>query len=268
MEVATESFLSNIFEARYWLYPLQGFGYAMWINLFWKEMTLIFLTYLSKLTLVSVFYYLLLFPFVLGINTVMWGPLGITVAVVHAILQVNMYASTLTRLHSAKYAPLIMEKLVRAKNSNNAIVASRIFMPTVQRAISAKPKRHLAKAVPIFLAKMTLKLSFYSLIFMVSLIPIAGVFLVRIIRSGTVGYLYSIPILAVQKPLSLKKGEIFYRDLGKNVAFGVVGGFLELLPIFSGLCIATNYIGRGLWLLDESAKLEPGVSPKQFLASL
>ncbi|CEP63993.1 uncharacterized protein LALA0_S09e07206g [Lachancea lanzarotensis] len=224
----------------------------MWTNLFWREMTLIFLTYLSKLILVSIVYYLLLFPFVLGINTVMWGPLGITVAVVHSILQVNMYASTLTRLHSAKYAPLVMERLTSVKTqSNPAVVVHPNSVSTAQQTISVKPKRHLAKAAFSFMVKLGFKMTYFTSLFFLSLVPIVGILLVRISRSGTIGYLYSVPFLAAQRPRPLKKGETFYQDLGKNIAFGVVSGILELLPVLSGLCIATNYVGRGLWILDE-----------------
>ncbi|SCU80258.1 LAME_0B02234g1_1 [Lachancea meyersii CBS 8951] len=213
-------------------------------------MTFIFLTYLSKFVLVSMVYYLIVFPFVLGINTVLWGPLGITVAVVHSILQVNMYATALTRLHSFEYATLMFEKLVKSRSDHAALV-NLIYLPAVQ-PMRVEPKRHWSKSIPVLLFKLAIRASNFSVLFVISFVPIAGVFIVRLLRSGAIGYQYSVPFLAMQKPLQLNQGDVFYREFGRYAAFGIVSGFLECMPLLSGLIIASNYIGRGFWLLDES----------------
>ncbi|SCU84818.1 LANO_0C02454g1_1 [Lachancea nothofagi CBS 11611] len=244
--------------AKYWLYPFKGMSYLVWTNLFWREATLIFLIYISKFVLIAILYYLVLFPFVLGINTVLLGPLGVTVAVVHSVLQVNLYASNLTRLSGFEYATIMFEKLVDSRADHVALV-SLIYLPAVQPMI-VKPQRHWSKSIPIFIIKTAIRLANYFCLFVISMIPIVGILMVKFLRSGVIGYQYSMPYLAMQNPLQLRAGDVFYRELGKYIAFGISSGLLEVLPVFSGLNIVSSYLGRGLWLLDETRTVQSGHS--------
>ena len=192
-----------------------------------------------------------LFPFVLGVNTVLLGPFGVTIAVLHSFLHVNLYATSLTRLGCLGYAKVMLEKLLRDKKDQSAVVA-KIIRQQARAVQLPVAKRHWTQSLIVFLVKAAIRISFFSLLFVVSFLPIVGVVVVKMVRCGDIGYDYSIPYPSNCRNPVQRRGDDFYSNIGKYMAFGITSGFLELLPVISGLTIASNYLGRATWFLADA----------------
>lgn len=213
---------------------------------------IIFLIYVSKFLLFTLLYYFTLFPFVLGISTVLFGPLGITIAVVHSMLHVNLYATSVTRVGCLGHAAAILEKLFTDKGAPKENIR-RLHQPAYPVVLE---KRNWTQSLSIFVAKTMAHFIIFSVLLCISLIPIIGIVLAKLLRSAPIGYDYYLIHLARRKALEKRGRDEFYREIGKFTAFGIVSGALELIPILSGITITSNFLGSGICVLEQSQSLE------------
>ncbi|CUS20773.1 LAQU0S01e14334g1_1 [Lachancea quebecensis] len=250
--LATDSFFTDLFKAQYYLCPFKGIYYLFCSSIYWNEAMMIFLVYMSKFLLFTFLYYFTVFPFVLGINTVLFGPLGITVAVVHSLMHVNLYATSVTRVGCLGHVAAILEKLFADKKAPTEL-ARRIHQPAHHEVLE---KRDWTQSLSMFAAKTTILFVVFSILFCVSLVPIIGIVLVKLLRSGSIGYDYFFFHLIRPKAFGKRSRDVFYREIGKFIAFGIVSGALELIPILSGITVTSNFLGSGICVLEQSQLLE------------
>ncbi|SCU96488.1 LAMI_0F06722g1_1 [Lachancea mirantina] len=217
-------------------------------NYFWKEACLVFLTYSTKFILIAILYYFIIFPFVLGISTLLLGPLGVTVAVIHSVLHVNCYANKTTRLASARHGLQIFNKLMQNSDDRH-----RMTLGLVNWNIRKDQWRgtHWSRRLPSMLCRFVRVWVSSTAQFLLSLVPIVGIILVSQLNVANRGYDYAEIFLELQMPNAIQNGMAYYEEFGKNAIFGQVAGILESIPILSGLLITTNYVARALWFQDD-----------------
>lgn len=243
------NFINDILSdgAGSYLYPFRSYKMFMAHATKYSLPVLTNLTvYLGLFSLITIVYWATITPMYTALF-IFLGPVGIALAIVHSVLQTNVFAMM----------------ILRTSHLNSILVTDTIKLRTDETLISQeKPVRYYVPLLstyfwlyqlPIKSAKYISGLLVLTGLLGVSFIPILGPILFHTLISPFITALYLDKYYRLRGVDNLQRKEEIYKHPGAFTMFGLMAGFLESIPIVAGFTFSTNTIAAALWGIDKRA---------------
>ena len=243
------NFFNEFFNGSSFLYPLAGVRFFFNNS---KELSFpilgIFALYLLMYSIVSIVYWSTITPVYTALFAI-FGPPGLLVAWVHAILQAN----------------LLTMMFMRLCHFNNNLITITIKSSGFKKGFNKRPIKYYVPINTVHFWTFHLPWKFFKyfmgfltlvVLLVISSIPLIGPLLFNFLVSPFIAKVYFSKILRMKGLSNTARSDEFFDHYGQYCAFGLTAGFLENLPIVSGFTLCTNTIGGALWGIDRDLSRE------------
>lgn len=243
-------FISNISMFKY---PFLGLVEVFSTTTYGYFLFNIFMDYMVSYITMSIIYFFLLFPWSFLIYSIFFGPASFALAVLHGVLFSNVIACHETRNDGHSFMTSILRSIKQKKSVEPV-------GPNIAPSIPSLESQRKPFQLPIMTFEFwigTLPCVFCYWSFMVlklvcwygiSLIPIAGVILLKLQSSSSRGFAYVLPYYKDIKHLDEEDlAKLYYGSYTRWFVLGFSTGLLEILPIVPGLTLCTNSCGCAIW---------------------
>lgn len=105
------------------------------------------------------------------------------------------------------------------------------------------------------------------IMFLLNSIPVIGPIMVVVIQAPTNGLRAHSRYFTLKDYDKKQIKQVYKKNRGQYMGFGIVANFLETIPLFSVLFMFTNTIGAALWVIDIEQKLKQTSENKLIEAS-
>lgn len=219
---------------------------------FWYYSAVLAFIYACLYLLLLWLYFSFLFPIVLVSNVFLFGPAGLQIAIVQMTLQSNMWT---VRWIKAFVFPIFQDDifylfLLRKGHSDTLRLLK-------MRQIPALPELHLNHIeywihdVPFNIFSFSRWLVVNLVLVLVSLVPVIGPVASNILLTPDRAYSYYSVWMKRRRLSDKAKRDEYYSKLGQLWAYGLMSGFLELIPGFAAVGLTSNIIAIGVWAHDD-----------------
>ncbi|AMD19316.1 HBR415Cp [Eremothecium sinecaudum] len=231
----------DFFRGQVYRYPIRAFirSFTTRRYLFMNFTT--FLFYIVSYLLITVVYFLTIFPIYLGLSVIL-GPAGIAIAWVHMLLHTNNLTMMVLRMTQvSRYS------LRNALKINGNIEVLEDPPVPVKLFYPVDTPYFWMNHFPWKTVEYTAGATVMGILLLISAIPVIGPVLFNILIAPFVTRIYLAKYLRLKGFNNLQREERFYDNFGQYLAFGLVASCLEIVPILAGVTFATNNVAIALW---------------------
>lgn len=182
----------------------------------------------------------------------LFGPVGLVIAITQMVLQCNIW--TLRGIRNFVF-PIFNDDIFELTLLKKGQLKTLQILK--MRQLPAGPELHLNHIefwihdVP-FNTFSFLRWGFvFIALALISLIPIVGPFTANLLQTPDRVYGYYDVWMRKRRLSDKAKRDEYYSRLGQLWAFGLISGLLELIPGFSAILMITNIIAIGIWAHDD-----------------
>lgn len=269
-DLLKKNFIKEIFSSKAFIYPFLGFYEVLTNPVYWKHIFLFALCYALIFITIAGLFYVTFVPLLVPWAIVLLGPLGVVLVHIQWILQTNVLTAfvcrTLVLTHITNQIfdiSLVLqdqdEFLNEGKHLPKAQIKHRdIDEPDAVRNFNTIKGNWVFK-IPKFLFGTIFKLSDFTSLTLLSLIPVVGPILANQLMAPRRTYTY-LQRYFLLRGFSKKEAKNFqYEHYASFICFGMSAGLLEIIPFFTIITISSNTVGAAKWcssILREGKKKE------------
>lgn len=257
-ELLRKNFVKEIFNSRAFIYPFLGFYEVLTNPVYWKHILLFAVCYALIFVTIAGLFYVTLVPLLVTWAILLLGPLGVILVHIQWILQTNVLTAfvcrTLVLTHITNQIfdiSLVLQDQDEFLNEVKVLPKPqkphrKIDEPDAVRNFNTIKGSRIFK-IPRLLFRMFFKVSNFTSLTLLSLIPIVGPILANQLMAPkrTFTYLQRYFLL---KGFSKKQAKDFqYEHYASFICFGMSAGLLELIPFFTIVTISSNTVGAAKW---------------------
>ncbi|CAD6644780.1 HN1_G0037220.mRNA.1.CDS.1 [Saccharomyces cerevisiae] len=257
-ELLKKNFIKEIFNSRAFIYPFLGFYEVLTNPVYWKHILLFAVCYALIFVTIAGLFYVTLVPLLVTWAILLLGPLGVILVHIQWILQTNVLTAfvcrTLVLTHITNQIfdiSLVLQDQDEFLNEVKVLPKPqkphrKIDEPDAVRNFNTIKGSRIFK-IPKLLFRMFFKVSNFTSLTLLSLIPIVGPILANQLMAPkrTFTYLQRYFLL---KGFSKKQAKDFqYEHYASFICFGMSAGLLELIPFFTIVTISSNTVGAAKW---------------------
>ncbi|AQZ12121.1 YOL047C [Zygosaccharomyces parabailii] len=237
-------------------YPFLGVWEVLHSAEYGYSLLFFFLTYLVAYMTMLLFYFIFLFPFTVAAYGV-FGPIGFLLALLHGILFSNIEACYEVRSDTSHYMLNLLRFTFTRHNMSSVLLCPDTLHLRPEDSI--KPWSEYLKSaefwtgtLPIFLLQRFFMLIIFFVWYLISLVPIAGIILLKFHNSPHRGFSYVLPFYRdIRKYDKRALARIYYGGYARWLLLGASTGILEFIPILAGIALCTNSAGCALWEIKQ-----------------
>lgn len=242
-DLLKKNFIKEIFSSKAFIYPFLGFYEVLTNPVYWKHIFLFALCYALIFITIAGLFYVTFVPLLVPWAIVLLGPLGVVLVHIQWILQTNVLTAfvcrTLVLTHITNQIfdiSLVLqdqdEFLKAGKHLPKPQIKHRnIDEPDAVRNFNTVKGSWVFK-IPKFLFGMVFKLSDFTTLTLLSLIPIIGPILANQLMAPRRTYTY-LQRYFLLRGFSKKEAKDFqYEHYASFICFGMSAGLLEIIPFF------------------------------------
>lgn len=199
--------------------------------------------YALYFAIAALLYFVFVWPAVLFLCSLVFGPGVVLFGLVHAALHVNLWTMQWLRGSCRSTHRRLAVRMSRVENFPPLMypISSDQYVDTLHPS----NVRHLGfwvNDLPWMVAKSLLLVVWALFKCLLSLVPIVGLFAVAALEAPSTGWEYCD---------ALRPGIGFYEDYARYLLLGLGCTALDMIPVLSGLTFTTNTIACGIMMKDE-----------------
>ncbi|CAI4052715.1 hypothetical protein SUVZ_15G1070 [Saccharomyces uvarum] len=269
-DLLKKNFIKEIFSSKAFIYPFLGFYEVLTNPVYWKHIFLFALCYALIFITIAGLFYIIFVPLLVPWAIVLLGPLGVVLVHIQWILQTNVLTAfvcrTLVLTHITNQIfdiSLVLQDQDEFLNAGKHLPKPQIKHRNIDEPDAVRNfntiKGNWVFKIPKFLFGMIFKLSDFTTLTLLSLIPIIGPILANQLMAPRRTYTY-LQRYFLLRGFSKKEAKDFqYEHYASFICFGMSAGLLEIIPFFTIITISSNTVGAAKWcssILREGEKEE------------
>ncbi|CAI4050995.1 Rrt8p SKDI_15G1120 [Saccharomyces kudriavzevii IFO 1802] len=256
--LAKKNFIKEVFSSGAFIYPFLGFYEVLTNPVYWKHIFLFALCYAIIFITIAGLFYVALVPLLVTWAILLLGPLGVVLVHIQWILQTNVLTAFVCRTLVLTHITNQIFDISLVLQDQDEFLNEAKILPKPQRPHRKidEPdavrnfntvKGHWVFKIPRLFFRFLFKMSNFTSLTLLSLIPIIGPILANQIMAPrrTFTYLQRYFLL---KGFTKKQAKDFqYEHYASFICFGMSAGLLELVPFFTIVTISSNTVGAAKW---------------------